>query len=67
MEKTFYKKCPNCGTISGFILESKKIWKNKEYFCQDCGKDSRLIRWKRSNENEYNNMLKERKMSRYDK
>lgn len=45
--KEQYKKCPECGIISGFYLEEKQN-KNEEFFCQECGRDSKLKDWKDS-------------------
>lgn len=59
--KTFFKKCLRCGMISGFYLSNYIIKKDDKYICQDCGKETRLSKWKDSTEKDYllqNKLLK---------
>lgn len=48
-EQEFYKRC-SCKTISGFSLPSEVIKKNEKYFCSNCMNESKLNKWKESNE-----------------
>lgn len=56
MERIFYKKCPvrKCRAVSGFCLSAKQISEDEEYICQDCGKETKLSKWKESSIEEYN-------------
>ena len=39
----------------------KEINANKKYFCQECGKESPLNKWKESNQNYMNSQIRARK------
>ena len=48
-------RCPNkhCKVVSGFSLTKQQIKENEKYYCQDCGQEYKLSKWKQSSEREY--------------
>jgi hypothetical protein len=53
-EKMFFKKCPDCDIISGFVLPNEAKDKNEEYICGSCGKENNLSKWSGSTHKSYN-------------
>ena len=50
----FFKKCPDCDIISGFVLPNEAKDKNEEYICGSCGKENNLSKWSGSTHKSYN-------------
>ena len=50
----FFKSCPDCGFISGFSLDKKKINKKEKFLCSECSGENILSEWNKETIFSYN-------------